>query len=144
MGSVWRARDLRDRTRASVVAAKVLGAHDSSILLRFVREQSVRIRHPHVVAPTGWAAEDHRVVFTMDLVRGGSLETLLAEHGPLPESYVAVLLDQLLAGARRGARRRRRAPRRQAGQPAARAQHRSARTCGSATSGWPCRSTTSA
>ncbi|WP_243058276.1 serine/threonine-protein kinase [Nocardioides sp. SR21] len=93
MGSVWRARDLRT---GELVAAKVLGAHDSSMLLRFVREQSVRIAHPHVVAPTGWAAEDHRVVFTMDLVRGGSLEALRAEHGPLPPSYVAVLLDQLL------------------------------------------------
>jgi eukaryotic-like serine/threonine-protein kinase len=93
MGSVWRARDLRT---GRVVAAKVLGAHDSTMLLRFVRELSVRISHPHVVAPTGWAAEDHRVVFAMDLVRGGSLETLLVEHGPLPASYVALLLDQTL------------------------------------------------
>jgi len=93
MGSVWRARDLRT---GGLVAAKVLGAHDSTMLLRFVREQSVRIVHPHVVAPTGWAAEDHRVVFAMDLVHGGSVETLLAEHGPLPVSYVAALLDQLL------------------------------------------------
>lgn len=97
MGSVWRARDLRAaKGQESLVAVKVLGAHDSSMLLRFVREQSVRIAHPHVVAPTGWAAEDHRVVFAMDLVRGGSLEELLAERGPLPASYVAVLLDQLL------------------------------------------------
>lgn len=93
MGSVWRARDLRT---GELVATKVLGAHDSSMLLRFVREQGLRIQHPHVVAPTGWAAEDHRVVFAMDLVRGGSVETLLAEHGPLPTPYVAVLLDQLL------------------------------------------------
>ncbi len=93
MGSVWRARDLRT---GQVVAAKVLGAHDSTTLLRFVRELSVRVAHPHVVAPTGWAAEDHRVVFTMDLVRGGSVEQLLAERGPLPASYVALLLDQTL------------------------------------------------
>jgi serine/threonine protein kinase len=93
MGSVWRAWDLR---RREFVAAKVLGRHDGDLLLRFVREQSVRIRHPHVVAPTGWAAEDDAVVFTMDLVRGGSVDDLLARHGPLPESYVAVLLDQTL------------------------------------------------
>src|SRR3954452_17243943 len=86
MGSVWRARDLRTD---GLVAAKVLGAHDSSMLLRFVREQSVRVVHPHVVAPTGWAAEDHLVVFTMDQVRGGSVEDLLGEHGPLPATYVA-------------------------------------------------------
>lgn len=93
MGSVRRAWDLR---RGEFVAAKVLGRHDGDLLLRFVREQSVRIRHPHVLAPTGWAAEDDVVVFTMDLVRGGSLDDLLAAHGPLPESYVAVLLDQTL------------------------------------------------
>ena len=93
MGSVWRAWDLRNRT---FVAAKVLGQHDGSMLLRFVREQSVRIQHPHVVAPSGWAAEDNLVVFTMDLVAGGSIQTLLGDHGPLPESYVAVVLDQTL------------------------------------------------
>ena len=78
------------------MAAKVLGQHDSGMLLRFVREQSVRIRHPHVVAPSGWAAEDNLVVFTMDLVKGGSVQTLLGDHGTLPESYVAVVLDQTL------------------------------------------------
>ena len=93
MGSVWRAWDLRNQT---FVAAKVLGQHDSGMLLRFVREQSVRIRHPHVVAPSGWAAEDNLVVFTMDLVKGGSVQTLLGDHGKLPESYVAVVLDQTL------------------------------------------------
>jgi len=93
MGSVWRARDLHS---GEVVAAKVLGAHDSATLLRFVREQSLRIRHPHVLTPSGWAADDHRVVFGTDLVRGGSLDDLLTESGPLPASYVGVLLDQLL------------------------------------------------
>ncbi|MBB5836946.1 serine/threonine-protein kinase [Kribbella italica] len=95
MGSVWRAWDLRKQT---YVAAKVLGQHDAGMLLRFVREQSLRIQHPHVVAPHGWAAEDDKVVFAMDLVRGGSVATLLGDHGPLPTAYVAVLLDQLLHG----------------------------------------------
>ncbi|WUJ71722.1 protein kinase [Kribbella soli] len=95
MGSVWRAWDLR---RSAYVAAKVLGQHDAATLLRFVREQSLRIEHPHVVAPHGWAADDDKVVFAMELVRGGSVATLLGDHGPLPESYVAVLVDQLLHG----------------------------------------------
>lgn len=95
MGSVWRARDLR---RGAEVAVKVLGTHESSLLLRFVREQSVRIRHPHLAAPAGWAADDETVLLTMDLVRGGSLQQLVEDHGPLPESYVAVLLDQALQG----------------------------------------------
>lgn len=95
MGSVWRAWDLKHQR---FVAAKVLGQHDGGMLLRFVREQSVRIQHPHVVAPSGWAAEDNLVVFTMDLVRGGSVQTLLGDHGPLPEDFVTVLLDQTLQG----------------------------------------------
>jgi serine/threonine-protein kinase len=93
-GSVWRAWDRRSRR---FVAAKVLGHHHAALLLRFVREQSVRVQHPHVVPPTGWAADDDVVVLTMDLVRGGSVEGLLAQHGPLPEAYVAVLLDQTLS-----------------------------------------------
>ncbi|WP_237706590.1 serine/threonine-protein kinase [Kribbella flavida] len=95
MGSVWRAWDLR---KQAYVAAKVLGQHDAGMLLRFVREQSLRIQHPHVVAPHGWAADDDKVVFAMDLVRGGSVATLLGDHGPLPAAYVAVLLDQVLHG----------------------------------------------
>ena len=91
MGEVWRAWDCAaDR----VVAAKVLGPHDGGLLLRFVREQSVRVAHRHVLAPTGWAADDRAVVLTTDLVRGGSLEMLLAEHAPMPAAYAVELLDQ--------------------------------------------------
>ncbi|MBB3045713.1 serine/threonine-protein kinase [Nocardioides soli] len=93
MGTVWRARDART---GGLVAAKLLGPHDSGTLLRFVREQGLRIRHPHVLTPSGWAADDHRVVLGMDLVRGGTVAELLAETGPLPPSYAALLLDQLL------------------------------------------------
>jgi len=93
MGSVWRAYDIRTQ---AWVAAKVLSSRTSALLLRFVREQGLRIRHPHVVAPTGWAADDDDVVFTMDLVRGGTVADLLTEHGPLPMEYAAILLDQLL------------------------------------------------
>lgn len=93
MGSVWRARD--ERT-GELVAVKVLGQHSSALLVRFVREQAVRVRHPHVVAPTGWAAEDDTVALAMDLVGGGSARDLMAAHGPLPVGYVARLLEQLL------------------------------------------------
>jgi eukaryotic-like serine/threonine-protein kinase len=90
---VWRARDLRSGAQ---VAVKVLARHDAGLLLRFVHEQSVRIRHPHVLAPTGWAAEDDLVVLVMELVRGGSVHDLLAAHGALPEGHVRILLDQIL------------------------------------------------
>ncbi|PUA81209.1 serine/threonine-protein kinase [Nocardioides currus] len=93
MGSVWRARD--ERT-GEVVAVKVLGHHNAALLVRFVREQAMRVRHPHVVAPIGWAADDDLVVLAMDLVAGGSVQDLLDEHGHLPAGYAAALLEQLL------------------------------------------------
>ncbi|MBC9714235.1 serine/threonine protein kinase [Streptomyces sp. TRM66268-LWL] len=95
VGAVWRAWDHR---RRRYVAAKVLLQSDAHSLLRFVREQALRIDHPHVLAPASWAADDDKVLFTMDLVGGGSLAHLIGDYGPLPPHYVAELLDQLLAG----------------------------------------------
>jgi serine/threonine-protein kinase len=95
MGSVWRAWD--ERTGCHV-AVKVLGQHSSALLARFVREQAVRVRHPHVVAPHGWAAEDDLVVLAMELVAGGSVADLVREHGPLDAGTVALLVEQLLMG----------------------------------------------
>ncbi|MFI1410627.1 serine/threonine-protein kinase [Streptomyces sp. NPDC020707] len=95
VGAVWRAWDHR---RRRYVAAKVLQQSDAHSLLRFVREQAVRIDHPHVLAPASWAADDDKVLFTMDLVGGGSLVHLIGDYGPLPPVFVCTLLDQLLAG----------------------------------------------
>ncbi|MEU3598819.1 serine/threonine-protein kinase [Streptomyces sp. NPDC006798] len=95
VGAVWRAWD---RRRQRYVAAKVLQQSDAHTLLRFVREQAMRIDHPHVLAPASWAADDDKVLFTMDLVGGGSLAHVIGDYGPLPPRYVCALLDQLLAG----------------------------------------------
>ncbi|MBX7552696.1 protein kinase [Streptomyces sp. tea 10] len=95
VGAVWRAWDHR---RRRYVAAKVLQQRDAHSLLRFVREQALRIDHPHVLAPASWAADDDKVLFTMDLVAGGSLVHLVGDYGPLPPGYVCTLLDQLLSG----------------------------------------------
>ncbi|MGW5969878.1 protein kinase domain-containing protein [Streptomyces sp. NPDC055186] len=95
VGAVWRAWDHR---RRRYVAAKVLLQSDAHSLLRFVREQALRIDHPHVLAPSSWAADDDKVLFTMDLVAGGSLVHLVGDYGPLPPAFTGVLLDQLLAG----------------------------------------------
>lgn len=91
--SVWRAFD---RKTGREVAVKQLRAHDAGMLLRFVREQALRFRHPNIAAPSGWAADDDIVVLSMDLVRGGSVETLVRDHGAIPDSFAAVLLQQLL------------------------------------------------
>ncbi|MEV4225870.1 protein kinase [Streptomyces bobili] len=95
VGAVWRAWDHR---RRRYVAAKVLQQSDAHALLRFVREQALRIDHPHVLAPASWAADDDKVLFTMDLVAGGSLVHLVGDYGPLPPLFVCTLVDQLLSG----------------------------------------------
>ncbi|WP_423811926.1 protein kinase domain-containing protein, partial [Pseudomonas aeruginosa] len=56
--------------------------------------------HPHVLSPTGWVADDDRDAQATRLVRGGTVEDLLLEHGPLPTTYAAALLVQLLVGLR--------------------------------------------
>ena len=95
MGAVWRARDLKLNR---IVAAKVLRQSDASALLRFVREQGLRVNHPNVIAPLGWIGEDNQVLFTMRIVAGGSLATLIGDHGALPPRFAAEILRQLLAG----------------------------------------------
>ncbi|GAA4084850.1 serine/threonine-protein kinase [Nocardioides kongjuensis] len=94
MGTVWR---VHDRTTGDVKAAKMLRQADAAMLLRFVREQSVRIDHTHVVTPQSWAGVDDRVLFTMPLVRGGSVSGLMKRNGgTLPPRWIAVLTDQTL------------------------------------------------
>jgi serine/threonine-protein kinase len=94
MGSVWR---VRDHQHGDVKAAKLLRQRDASSLLRFMREQSTRIHHPHVVTPLSWVGEDDAVLFTMPLVRGGSVASLLGDWGRLPEPWVATVVDQTLS-----------------------------------------------
>ncbi|MFT4234522.1 MAG: serine/threonine-protein kinase [Microbacterium sp.] len=93
-GVVWRAWD---RKAERYIAAKVLRQVDASALLRFVREQSMRIPHPHIVAPLSWAGEDDRVLFTMPLLRGGTAATLLGDFGPLPDPWVARIARDVAA-----------------------------------------------
>ena len=80
------------------MAAKVLRQSDASALLRFVREQGLRVNHPNVIAPLGWIGEDNQVLFTMRIVAGGSLATLIGDHGALPPRFAAEILRQLLSG----------------------------------------------
>lgn len=94
MGSVWIVRDRQD---GQVKAAKVLRHSDAGSLLRFMREQSTRIHHPHVVTPLSWSGEDESVLFTMPLVRGGSVATLIGDWGPLSDPWVLTILEQTLS-----------------------------------------------
>lgn len=94
-GAVWRAHD---RRRHRECAAKVLRQKDSAELLRFVREQGVQLEHPHLATPYGWAAEDADVAIAMPLVRGGTLESALADHGAFSPELTATILLQILDG----------------------------------------------
>lgn len=92
-GAVWRAMDHKLHQEC---AAKVLRQRDSADLLRFVREQSVKLDHPHVVAPYGWAAEDEYVAIAMPLVSGGTLEAALGDNGAVSDVVAEEILYQLL------------------------------------------------
>jgi serine/threonine protein kinase len=92
-GTVWRTWDHREHAYR---AAKVLRQSDGDSLLRFVRETSGSVRHPHVLAPYSWTGEDDRVLFTMPLVRGGSVATLLGDLGALPLGWAIELFRQAL------------------------------------------------
>lgn len=92
-GTVWRAWD---RTLGMYCAAKVLRRRDAGQLLRFVREQAVRLDGPYLASPYAWAAEDSDVLIAAELLDGGSLHTLVSDYGPLAEATVAELLGQVL------------------------------------------------
>jgi serine/threonine-protein kinase len=85
-GTVWRAWDTHTRR---YVAAK--------LHTRAAPDGPIRLRHPRVLAADEWL-DDVTPVSLMRLVRGGTADRLLADHGALPAAYVAVLLDQLLDG----------------------------------------------
>ncbi len=93
MGTVWR---VFDRTDGQLKAAKMLHQSDAAMLLRFVREQSLRIDHTHIVTPQSWAGVDDRVLFTMPLVAGGSVSMLIRQYGALPPRWIGRLVDQTL------------------------------------------------
>lgn len=94
MGTVWCVRDLKD---GEVKAAKILQQSDAALLLRFMREQTMRFDHSHVVTPESWAGMDDKVLFTMPLLRGGSVSELLKQHPTgLSPRWVSTIVEQVL------------------------------------------------
>ena len=81
MGTVWCVLDRADTHQLK--AAKILRQSDAASLLRFVREQSVRLNHSHVVSPRR-GPQDGTVLIASDLMRGGSLHSLLGDFGRSP------------------------------------------------------------
>jgi serine/threonine-protein kinase len=94
-GTVWRGYDRRlHRT----CALKLVRSPDPRTLVRVVLEQAVRLDHPHLLCPYAWQADDEGTLLATDLMAGGSLDTLLADHGPLPWRYAAEILAQVVSG----------------------------------------------
>jgi serine/threonine protein kinase len=94
-GSVWRAYDRRE---GRYCAAKLVRERDSAMVIRVIREQGVRLSHPHVLSPYAWAADDDVVLVATELMHGGSLTTVIRDHGALPWRYAGEIVAQVLDG----------------------------------------------
>ena len=100
-GDVYRAWD-RDLHRE--VALKLLkepgpeaSASDTHARVMQEARHLARIRHPHVVQVYGAEQHDGRVGLWMELVRGESLEQIVAERGPFGPGEAAVIGQDLCA-----------------------------------------------
>lgn len=96
MGEVWRAEH---RLLARPAAVKLIQADLESELTaaRFEREAqaTAQLESPHTVQLYDFGvSEDGTLFYVMELLRGVDLETLVAEHGPLPPARVVHLLKQ--------------------------------------------------
>ncbi len=91
--TVWRAYDHK---LGRECAAKVLRHRDAGHIIRFAREQSLRLEGPHVVAPYAWVADDGTALIASELVTGGSLAGLIGDYGALSDGTVVAIVDQLL------------------------------------------------
>lgn len=103
MGQVWEARDTRLDRR---VAVKLLtaGAFTASPdfgpdARRFTREAAVTagLAHPSVPAIFDAGTYDDGLYLVMELVDGYTIGDLLAEQGPLPVAWAAVIAGQVAA-----------------------------------------------
>ena len=63
---------------------------------RYELIDQIGLHHPHIIVPLGWAGEDDRVLFTMPVVAGGSVATLIGDFGALPPLFVSEVIRQLV------------------------------------------------
>ncbi len=97
MGDVWRADDLVLRTP---VALKLLHATTEQARTRLINEVRLarQITHPAVCRVFDVGDSDGRVFFSMELVEGEDLATLLRRAGRLPMERVIAIARQLCQG----------------------------------------------
>ena len=100
MGVVYAAvLDREDGAEGKAAAVKVLNATlagDAKVSRRFEREMDIlkKLRHPHVVRYFGGGRSSGKLFYAMELMRGGSVEDLLRENGPVDWRRAADLAAQ--------------------------------------------------
>lgn len=96
MGEVYEARDT-DKNR--IVALKILAdrfSNDATFRTRFQRESHAAaiLAEPHVIPIHDWGEIDGRLYIDMRLVRGRTLDELIAD-GPLPPARAVAIVAQI-------------------------------------------------
>ncbi len=98
MGSVYVAMDRRlDRQVALKIMRPDL-ARDDAFVARFRREakSAARLAHPNVVAVTDQGEDDKYAFLAMELVRGGTLRSVIRHEAPLPSGQALDITESIL------------------------------------------------
>ena len=119
MGDVWRADDLMLETPVALKLIRSTSQAGRERLLQEVR-LARRVTHPSVVRVFDVGEAEDEVFFSMELVEGQDLASVLRHAGRLAPARVVEIARQLCARAAGGARRGRAPPRSEAGQRAGR------------------------
>ena len=88
-GTVGTVYEVTKRDTGEEFALKLLAENvcsDKLLVSRFKREILIlsKLSHPHIVAYFGQGELKNQLFYVMELVRGGTLKSLLASEGPLP------------------------------------------------------------
>ncbi len=100
MGAVYKAHD---STLDRFVAVKVLPASlaaDESYVARFQHEAKslAKLQHPNLIHIYAVGEQDGINYFSMELLSGSSLQSILAERGYLPAATTIQIVGQVMAG----------------------------------------------
>ena len=99
MGSVYRARDTAMNSEIALKTLRDEYSEDAVYVERFMREVELmnKIDHPNVVHTLDIGNDNGMLFYTMEFVRGTSLEEIL-EHGPFPLQDIPRLVLQICEG----------------------------------------------
>jgi serine/threonine-protein kinase len=97
-GRVYRVRDLHLEREVALKVLHPLLTADPAVVERFRREAQLaaRINHPNIVNIYDIGGRSGLIWYTMEMVKGPSLNALVNEQGPLPVDRVVRLLREAL------------------------------------------------